>query len=69
MQKLQAEQAHISAEEQAKGERVNQTRAMDNQYRQQQSKQETQNKAMLQDQKAKLDAKMEFMKNKFGSNA
>ncbi len=69
MQKLQAEQAHISAEEQAKGERVNQTRAMDNQYRQQQSQQETQNKAMLQDQKAKLDAKMEFMKNKFGSNA
>jgi hypothetical protein len=42
---------------------------MENQYRQQQSKQETQNKAMLQDQKAKLDAKMEFMKNKFGSNA
>ena len=69
MEKLQTEQAHISAEEQAKGERVNQTRAMDNQYRQQQSKQETQNKAMLQDQKAKLDAKMEFMKNKFGSNA
>lgn len=69
MQKMQQEQAHISAEEQAKGQRVNQTRALDNQYRQQQSKQDTENKAMLQDQKARLEAKTEFMKNNFGEQA
>ena len=69
MQKMQQEQAHISAEEQAKGQRVNQTRALDNQYRQQQSQQEAQQKAMLQQQEAQLKIREEFMKNNFGNQA
>ena len=69
MMKLQAEQQHTAAEEQAKGQRVNQTRAMDNQYRQQQAEQDTNNKAMLQKQKSELEAKKDYMNNNFGSES
>ena len=69
MQKMQQEQAHISAEERAKGQRVNETRALDNQYRQQQSQQEAMQKSALQREKAQQDVKAEFMKNNFGNQA
>ena len=68
MQTLQAEQQHANMMEQAKGQRVDTTRAKDNQYRQEQAGQKTQSDGMLNKQKSDLSIREDLINNNSVNN-